>query len=281
MIDSHVHVWTLEPDRYPWQQTLAHVPIPDEPATAEGLLGLMNEAGVDRAVLVQPSVYGWDNSYLCEWVGRRPDRFVGVCLVDPQSQGAAEELRRWCGDRGCRGVRINTIGSEDAAWVLDHIREPLWRTAEELETSVSFQMRPAHAAVVAELADRFPLLRVVADYLGPEAYRTGAGTAAVRQLAARSNVWFKVIASGPDSTEPYPFVDLWPLYEQAVASFGPERLVFGTDFPHVLKACRYEQAITWLDELPFLDDSARTAIATTNANTLWGSPPTRGGSDED
>jgi predicted TIM-barrel fold metal-dependent hydrolase len=280
VIDSHVHVWTLEPERFPWQQTLAHVPIPTEPATADFLLRLMNETGVERAVLVQPSVYGWDNSYLCDCVEREPERFVGVCLVEPQSERAAADLRHWCNERGCRGVRINTIGAEDASWVLDRAREPLWRTAQELEVSVSFQMRPTQAADVTELAERYPGLRVVADYLGHDAFRDSSGLAALEQLATRSNIWLKVIASGPDSLEPYPFADLWPLYEQAVASFGPKRLVFGTDFPHVLKSCTYEQAIGWLDELPFLDEASRTALATTNATVLWGAPTIVGGSDE-
>ena len=64
----------------------AHVPIPSEAATAESLIAEMDRAGVSHAVLVQPSVYGWNNDYLCDCLantGRR--RFVGVCLVDPKA----------------------------------------------------------------------------------------------------------------------------------------------------------------------------------------------------
>jgi L-fuconolactonase len=280
VIDSHVHVWELEPRRYPWQQTLAHVPIPTEPATATELLTLMDQAGVERAVLVQPSVYGWDNSYLCEWLERSPDRFTGVCLVDPHSEQASDDLRYWCGERGCRGVRVNAIGDEDATWLLDPRHEHLWDTAQTLRVSVSFQMRPAQAAVVAELAERLPDLCIVTDYLGPDAFHDRAGIEAVERLAERPNIWFKVIASGPDSREAYPFRDLWPLYERAVASFGPERLVFGTDFPHVLRACSYEQAIAWLDELAFIEGDARAAIEESNASVLWALPANSGGSNE-
>ncbi len=269
MIDSHVHVWTLEPTRYPWRQTLAHVPIPRQAAPADDLLDRMRVAHVERAVLVQPSVYGWDNSYLCEWVARRPDRFIGVCLVDPCSQSAAADLRYWCADRGCRGVRINAIASEDASWLLEPARDHLWRAAQEIGVSVSLQMRPSQAGVVAELADRCPTLRIVVDYLGPDSYHGESGRRAVRQLGTRENIWFKIIASGPDSRESYPFADLWPLYWEAFESFASDRLVFGTDYPHVLRSCTYQQAIGWIEELPFLDPEARAMIAMTNAIDLW------------
>ena len=106
MIDAHLHLWTLEPKHYPWQQTLAHIPIPTQPATVEELLPLLDAAGVDYAVAVQPSVYGWDNSYVCDCIERHSDRLIGVCLVNPRAANAAERLRYWCAERGCRGLRI-------------------------------------------------------------------------------------------------------------------------------------------------------------------------------
>ncbi|MFB3105278.1 MAG: hypothetical protein ACE1ZA_10145, partial [Pseudomonadales bacterium] len=61
-----MHLWTLGADRYPWQPTLPTVPIPEEPATIEAFVTAMEGANVTNAVLVQTSVYGWDNSYLCD-----------------------------------------------------------------------------------------------------------------------------------------------------------------------------------------------------------------------
>jgi len=58
MIDTHVHVWTDDEKKYPWQQTLSKVPIPTEPATVEKFITCMEKAGIEAAVLVQPSTYG-------------------------------------------------------------------------------------------------------------------------------------------------------------------------------------------------------------------------------
>ena len=270
MIDSHVHVWTLEPKRYPWHQTLAHVPIPTKPATAETLLAEMDRAGVSHAVLVQPSVYGSSNDYLCDALDRHPSRFIGVCLLDPQATDAGDKLRHWCVERGCRGLRINLIGHDDASWILDTARAGLWQAAREIGASVSFQMRPEQAGFVGRLARMQPGITFVADYLGTEAFHDASGAAAIGHLAGSPNVWFKLLAVGQDSRRSYPFQDLWPMYEHAVRAFGAHRIVFGTDFPHVCRACTYEQAVAWLRELPFLDSRERALIAEANARRLWG-----------
>jgi L-fuconolactonase len=125
MVDAHTHVWTLDPAAHPWQPTLSHVPIPTEAVTKTHLVGEMDAADVEWAVLVQPSVYGWDNSYLCDAIAAHPDRLAGVCLVDPDDAAAPAQLAHWC-DAGCRGFRFNLIDQNDVSWLLEPRLEPLW-----------------------------------------------------------------------------------------------------------------------------------------------------------
>ena len=275
MIDAHTHIWTLDPERYPWHQTLSHVPIPVQPATAEQLLGEMDAAGVAWAALVQPSVYGWDNSYLCDSIQAHPDRFVGVCLVDPDDPASPQHLRHWC-ERGCRGFRINVINQDDVSWLLQPDREPLFREGARLGASLSVQMRPRHARTVAELAARQPDLTIVADYLSPEAFGDPAAIVAVNELARQPNVWYKLLAVGLDSAEQWPFRDLWSLYGAAFEAFGPDRLVYGTDFPHVYRATTYEEGVRWLHELPFVGEDVREQVADGSARRLWRIPASSG-----
>lgn len=277
MIDAHVHVWTLDTDRYPWQPTLPHVPIPQEPATVEQLLDEMAGSGVEAAVLVQPSVYGWDNAYLVDALRTNPGRFAGVCLVDPHADDAAAQLRRWCEQGGCRGVRVNLIAEAAAESILEPRLEPLWAEASRLGASASLQMRPDLVPPVVELARRHRSLRIVVDYLGPAAFHDPAGVEAIRALGAEPNVWYKLLALGTDAREDWPFRDLWPLYAAAAEHFGTGRLVYGTDFPHVYGSGTYEQGARWLQELPFLDAAGRHAIAIDNPRLLWGLGPAGGG----
>jgi L-fuconolactonase len=269
MIDAHVHVWSLDEKRYPWHQTLAHVPIPTEAATAESLIAEMDRAGVSNAVLVQPSVYGWNNNYLCDCLEKWPSRFVGVCLVDPKAEDAGERLEYWTLERGCRGLRINLIAEVDVHWVLGPNAAGLWQAARRLGVSIALQMLPAHAFVVGRLAAANPDIKFIIDYLGTAAFHEDKGAAAIEQLAPSPNIHYKILSLGQDSKRPYPFGDLNPLYRSAAQHFGVDRLLFGTDFPHVCKVCSYLEGVQWLSNLPFLDEAARDAVGDGNARKLW------------
>jgi predicted TIM-barrel fold metal-dependent hydrolase len=271
-IDTHVHVWSLDAARYPWQQTLAHVPIPTRAATVEQFIEGMDEGGVEQAVLIQPSTYGWDNRYLVDALRPAPQRFAGVCLVDPRSPAAGDDLRRWCTDGGCRGLRINVIAEAgEPAWLLDRVG--LWEAAEDLGVSVSFQIRPDQVEAVGRLASARPRCTFVIDYIGEAGYHDARSAERLGTLGDRPNVYFKLIAAGQDSAEPYPFRDLWPHYERLVRLVTAERLVFGTDYPLVVDRTEYRRAAQWPEVLPFLDATAGIRMDE-NAATIWHLTPT-------
>jgi L-fuconolactonase len=130
-------------------------------------------------------------------------------------------------------------------------------------------MEPGHADVVSALAHRRPEINFIVDCIAAKVYREADPAVVVDTLAEPPNIFMKLVSFGQDSGEQYPFRDLWPFFARAVARFGPERMVFGTDFPHVLATCSYSQAINWLDELPFVDAAARAMIAEGTARELW------------
>jgi predicted TIM-barrel fold metal-dependent hydrolase len=276
MIDGHVHVWAFDPDRYPWQPTLRHVPVPTESATAEDLLGEMERAGVDGAVLVQPSVYGWDNSYLCDVLERHPGRFAGICLVDPHAGSAPADLRYWCAERGCRGLRLNLVAVPgDASWILGDVQGRILEVAAELAVPVQLQLVPAQTDAVCELTRRFETVTFVADYLGLDAFHDGTGITAAERLAAQPNTVFKLLSVSQDSHDAFPWNDLLPLYERAFAAFGPQRVIFGTDFPYVRVRSSYGESVRWVDTLSFLSPATREAVVDGNAREVFGLTKTR------
>ena len=86
-IDSHLHVWAHDPDIYPYKQGQ------EQPLRARGdaefLLELMDAADVAGSLIVQPIVHGFDHSYVNHTIAKWPDRFIGMCLVDPQADDPA------------------------------------------------------------------------------------------------------------------------------------------------------------------------------------------------
>ena len=268
IVDAHVHVWAQDPARYPWQPLLSHVPVPTYPAPVEDLLAEMDAAGVDRAVLVQPSVYGWDNSYLCDCLARWPDRFAGIGLVDPRGRDPAGDLARWR-ERGCQGVRLNLIRQGDPAWLAEAGCDAFWRAVEALGQAVSFHMDLEQAGTVAALARRHPAVPFLVDYLGPSVHRGGDPGPWLDRLAGEANVGFKLLSAGEDSRQPYPFPDLMPFYAEVFRRFGPHRMVFGSDFPGVRFACRYAEAMAWPARLPFLSEADRRTILKETPARYW------------
>ena len=260
LIDSHVHVWASDPQNYPWQPILAHVPPPANPAPVEMLLDDMDRAGVDMAVLVQPSVYGWDNRYLINCLDAWPGRFIGLCLIDPRSPVPREDLLRLCGPGRCRGLRLNTIRQGDISWLAAPDRHALFAALAELGLSLSFHMDIEQAPVVATLSARYPGVPFIIDYLGPDIHRNTGAAAHLDLLAVRPNIHFKLLCVAEDEDTSPPFPDILPFYQQVLARFGARRVMFGSDYPGARTVCAYEEIIAWGTSFPGLTGDERRQV---------------------
>src|ERR1700732_4558765 len=125
IVDSQVHLWLGQaPDRH----GPADVPAPAHlpyPFTYDKLLPLMDEAGVDRVVIVPPSWEGERNDHALEAARKYPNRFAvmgRILLDDPQSPG---RLATWKQQPGMLGVR-HTFNGAQAGWLTDGTADWLW-----------------------------------------------------------------------------------------------------------------------------------------------------------
>ena len=117
IVDAQVHLWKANtPDR-PWLPgRVAQLP---EPFLIEKLVPMMDEAGVDRAVIVPPSWEGDRNDYALEAVRRYPTRFAvmgRIPITDPKTQSSFRigKSSRACSASGSRFIRRNGPGSPTA-----------------------------------------------------------------------------------------------------------------------------------------------------------------------
>src|SRR3954447_26450644 len=105
IVDAQVHLWKAEtPDR-PWRP--GATPQLPEPFTVEKLLPMMNQAGVDRVVIVPPSWEGDRNDYALESVQRYPDRFAIMGRINIEKPESASLLPRWKEQPGMKGIRVS------------------------------------------------------------------------------------------------------------------------------------------------------------------------------
>ena len=206
----------------------------------ESLLFQMDRYGVAQALLVQ-YMGQFDNEYQFECERRYPDRFASVVLVDAQDPGATQQLERLA-EQGARGVRLRpdtrSPGDDPLA---------IWRKAEELGLPVSCGGTSDQFAspAFADLVLTFPRLPIVLEHLGsinapdgekpPYDIRSKA-----LSLSELPNVYIKIHGLGEfckrtnPIQQPFPFeTPIPPLLEMAYQAFGPERMMWGSDFPPV------------------------------------------------
>jgi L-fuconolactonase len=270
-VDAHVHLWRAVEGPAAFRTIVS----PSTDVPAETFAQYMDEYDIARAVLVQPICAGLDNGYIAEVAARDPDRLAAVCVVDPSADDAADVLGRWAGERGCRGIRLRP--GAGSALLDGPTAGALLRRAAELDTVVSLLMHAEHIPIVDRIAARFPGVRFVLDHfgLGPGGgVVTADDEAALLALAHLDNVYVKVSGHHHVTAGAYPYREVRPLFARVLDAFGAERLLWGSDFPHVLLTCGYRRSLLlqerWYD---VLDDAQLADVMGGTASRLyWGAP---------
>ena len=224
--DCHAHICGPI-ERHPYAEGRIYTP-PDAPLSA--YRHMLETLGLERAVLVQPSVYGTDNTVMLEAMANIGARCRGVAVVEDEISDA--ELAGMHAV-GVRGVRANVVDVAEAKGVIP--MAPLARLAARVKP------HGWHVELLMH-ADEFPDLdRLFADFpvdivLGHLGYmRTDKGLEqpgfqALLRLMQRGRTWVKL--TGPYRISTAPHRDTIP-YARALLDAAPERVIWGSDWPHV------------------------------------------------
>ena len=234
IVDSHVHVWEIDPPKYPVGPTApTWTAEPDEPGTADELIEDMDTNSVDVSILVQTSWSTWDNGYIADSMARFPDRFVGHGLIDPQNfSDNAELVRYWMQDRGLVGFRFHPFYYPGKQIIVDAGNRPMWEELAAREAVVQFHMKPCDAGQVAEIAQRYPDMKLIIDHMGYPDLATGMSCfKPILELARHANMFVKISDVKGRSQEDFPFRDIHPYIKALIDIFGVERAMWGTGYP--------------------------------------------------
>jgi L-fuconolactonase len=226
VVDAHLHIWDLERSDYAWLT-------PDHPLrrtfTPEQAHAELEAAGIGAAVLVQAEDSERDTELMLEAADRHPwiAGVVGwVRLDDPPV--AERQLERLCGVR-----HLVHDDPRDDFLLLPTVRRSLRRLA-ELDRPLDVpDAWPRHLAATADLAGALPELRIVVDHLGKPPFGGAdweAWRAALAAVAARANTVAKVSGLQVPG-RPFTVDEARPAWEIALELFGPERLMWGSDWP--------------------------------------------------
>lgn len=238
VIDTHTHAISPDKQRYPLAPVGGHQSewSAKRPVSFEGLLASMDEAGIDRAVVVQAStVYGNDNSYVVEAVRSHADRFAGVFSLDVLAGDAVMQIQRWL-DAGLSGLRLFTTGSTmpgQAGWLDDERSFPVWEYAQRHRVSICLQMTAQGIPALLNMLARFPDIRVLLDHLARPELAEGppyAAAAPLFSLASHQGVYLKltnrtIAEAGRGASTAAAF------FPRVLDAFGAHRIAWGSNFP--------------------------------------------------
>jgi predicted TIM-barrel fold metal-dependent hydrolase len=262
IVDSQIHMWKANtPDR-PWVPgTRPQLP---EPMTIERVVPMIDQAGVDRVVIVPPGLEGERVDYGQEAARRYPGRFATMGHIVLDDPAEARRLPAWKRQPAVLGIRLNIAGAQ-AAWLTDGTADWFWPAAEKAGIPIMF-LTTGQTSLFGPIAERHPRLVLIIDHMGvsSETARNRAMPAAIADSAALArypNVSVKLSSAPLFSSEPYPFRDLTPHIRRLFDAYGPRRCYWGTDVTNSFAKATYRQRVThFTEELDFLSEADKDWI---------------------
>jgi predicted TIM-barrel fold metal-dependent hydrolase len=246
----------------------------------DALIRLLDKSGVEKAILLQGSLYGFQNDYTWEAAQRYPGRLIPSATVDPFCTDSEALLDRYLGERKITVVKFEVssggglmgyhrvfpldgpplaalypaISKVDAALVLD-IGSP---------GMGSFQIE-----AVAAVAKQYPAMRIILCHLlAPRPGDDEAFTTAIKALSF-PNIWFDLAAIPWNFPEAYPFPSTLRFIGMAKKIVGAEKLLWGSDVPITLTRETYGRQMRYMEESGIFSDLELEGVFKTNAEIAY------------
>ena len=263
--DAHCHIFGPG-SVYPYAPGRKYTP-PDAPL--ERFRELQATLGLERAVLVNASCHGVDNSVILDAIAQSGGRYRGVANVDGSLDDRALERLH---DGGIRGVRFNFVkhlgGTPDMNVfhrVVNQIKSLGWHVVLHFDAGDLLEF--------SALLDELPVPFII-DHMGRVPTGDGLGQRPFRLLletARRDNCWVKICGAERISTAGPPFTDAVP-FARALLEVCPDRILWGTDWPHPNIKKHMPNDGDLVDLIPlFMPDAAlRRKVLVDNPHRLYG-----------
>ena len=281
VVDAHLHVFAAQSDAYP--RPVDDLFPPGREALVDDFVAEMEANGVAHAVLVPLSEH---DDYVRDALARHPGRFAAIGVQDPATVPSAEEYRIRAEASGLQGIRLFTVGDPAVGDVEQLPAFPLLALLAERGHKLWSYCAPDEIELLGRIAERLPGLTIVLNHLGfspspswvvDEHGRPRIETPlppptlpAILELARFAGVHVHFSGQYAFTAEPYPYDDLRPIARALAGAFGPERLLWASDWPWIAREPGYARLLALVDDhLAFLSDAERDAVRGGNALRLF------------
>ena len=269
-IDAHQHYWRVERGDYHW--------MPDDGPlhrdySPDDLRPLNAAAGIAGTIAVQAAQTVAETDWLLDLAALPDSEILGVVGWAPLDRPGERTLERLGADPRCVGIRpmLHDLAEED--WIARRV--PAARLEDVAALGLVFEVlsRPAHLRHVLHALERIDELVVVVDHLSKPAYGEPLGPWAddMRALAARPHTFCKLSGLVTEVAAGWSADDFRRHAELVFEAFGPDRVIFGSDWPVCLLAASHAEVVQLAEGLiAGLALPAREAIMGGTATTVYG-----------
>ncbi len=270
-IDAHQHFWALARGDYGWlTPDLAAIYRDFSP---DDLAPLLNAAGIDGTILVQAAPTVKETEYLLSLADQH--RFIKgvVGWVDFEAADAPAQIAALAAKPGLVGLRPMIQDIADPLWVLGDTLTPALEAVQRQDLTLDALTLPQHLAPLRHLLRRHPGLRVVIDHgskplIKDAILRDWADD--MSALARKTDAWCKLSGLVTEAAENWTTEDLRPYVDHLLNTFGPSRLIWGSDWPVCTLASSYERWLETTDALlGQLSATDRQAVLGGNATLAY------------
>jgi predicted TIM-barrel fold metal-dependent hydrolase len=226
--DSHTHIFG-DPSRYPFAVPRGYTP---EQAPVEEQRALHKALHISRVVIVNPTVYGSDNSCTLDGMKQRGPIARGVAVIDDKTTNESLDKMNRAGMRGIR-LNIQPSGPIDSSQARSEFQRAVDRVKSQPTWHIQIYTRLAVIEAIKDLVMAAPM-PIVFDHFGGAQAPLGvsqSGFSTLLDLVHRDKVYVKISAPYRSSTLLPDYADVAP-FAKALISANVQRIVWGSDWPH-------------------------------------------------
>ena len=274
-VDCHAHVCGPVTE-FPYVSERIYTP-PD--ATLETYRSLLKMLQVDREVLVQPSVYGTDNRAMLAALKQYPEQFRGVAVISSNPNETTNKQLESLHQAGVRGIRCNIVDVADpsAGLPIKNLKQ-LANKIKPFGWHLELLMHVNEYPNLAKVIEDFPV-DLVFGHFGYSHAKHGIndkGFQGLLELLKNERAWVKMTGPYRISNGDLPYVDMRPLNDAVIAA-NPKRLIWGSDWPHVMVKKQMPHDADLCDLLGdcISDPSLKKSILVDNPYMLYDFPALR------
>ncbi len=232
MLDAHFHIWQLARGDYGWLTTAQGSIYRD--VSLDDWRQARACSGVTAGILVQAAPTEAETRFLLDQARAAPDVAGVVGWVDMRAGDAADRIRSLARDPKLRGLRPMLQDLPDPDWILHNDLQPAFEAMLACGLTFDALVKPLHLSRVLVLAARYPALRIVVDHgAKPDiaGRQWGGWATGIAELARMPQVFCKLSGLWNEAAPGSDAKGLGQYIRHLVACFGPDRIMWGSDWP--------------------------------------------------